>query len=174
MEKKRVVQEKLAQGFAMILDALGVDCNDASLQDTPQRCARLWLDELGKFYTQQQKPEVFFEKRLTQPATLHLKGIPFRSVCQHHLLPFWGTIDLSVTYSNNKLLGLSKFYRFIDYFTSQLSLQEELTEKLGQAIVQKINASALSLTMTAKHGCILFRGVKDRCSSVTTTWEYRG
>ena len=98
-----------------------------------------------------------------------VKDIEFYSLCEHHMLPFWGSA--SITYlPKNKILGLSKLARVLDVFARRLQVQERLTKEVADAIFTLVDAKAVAVIIQAKHMCMMMRGVEKQ-SSVTKT-EY--
>lgn len=98
---------------------------------------------------------------------ISVKDIEFYSLCEHHMLPFWG--NASITYlPKNKILGLSKLARVLDVFAKRLQVQERLTKEVADAIFNLVDAKAVAVVIEAKHMCMMMRGVEKQSSSTKT------
>ena len=96
------------------------------------------------------------------------KSTEFYSVCEHHLLPFFGEVHLAYV-PNGKIIGLSKIGRVIDVFAHRLQVQERLTEELAEAFDKALNPKALAIKIEAQHFCMMMRGVKKQNGKTITT-----
>ena len=96
-----------------------------------------------------------------------LKNIEFYSMCEHHLLPFWGKADVAY-FPNEKLLGLSKIPRLIDLFARRVQVQERLTEQIAATIFDLIHPKAVMVQMKAQHLCLMMRGVEKQLPETST------
>jgi GTP cyclohydrolase IA len=98
-----------------------------------------------------------------------VKDIEFFSLCEHHMLPFWGSVSISY-YPSNKILGLSKLARVVDVFAKRLQVQERLTQEVALAISEAIDAKAVFVKVQGQHMCMMMRGVKKVSSSTVTEY----
>jgi GTP cyclohydrolase I len=96
-----------------------------------------------------------------------LKDIPFTSLCEHHLLPFTGTVD--VGYIPGKVVGLSKLARLVDCFAKRLQMQERLTRQIGEALEQHLEARGVGVVVRGQHSCMACRGVRKSGSTMITS-----
>lgn len=146
---------------------IGEDPNREGLQRTPARFMKAYR-ELTVGY-QQTPAEVVGEGIFESESSglVVVKGIEFYSLCEHHLLPFWG--KASVAYlPKQKILGLSKLPRILDVFARRLQVQERLTKEFAEAVKSLIDARAVAVFIEAQHMCMMMRGVEKQ-QSVTKT-----
>ena len=102
-----------------------------------------------------------------------VKDIAFSSMCEHHLLPFFGVVNIIYMPKNKKIMGLSKFCRIVDILTKRPQLQERLNREISDAIFQTLEPAGLAVIIKAKHTCMTVRGSK-KASSQTVTSDFRG
>lgn len=137
---------------------IGEDPNREGLKRTPDRFAKALL-ELTEGYAltaSQVIGEGIFDSESTGPVCV--RDVEFFSLCEHHVLPFWG--KASVAYlPNDKILGLSKIGRVIDVFAKRLQVQERLTAQIGESIRDAIKPRAVIVSVRAQHMCMMMRGV---------------
>ena len=166
MSKLLEVQNKLEEIFAII----GVNLNDPSVQDTPKRIAKMWCNEIFTDINYEDIDKLndkmtFFEGNDESPVTMTMK---FNSWCEHHLMPFFG--DITITYiPNNKIIGLSKIPRIVEYFSQRPQLQERLGKEIGDYI-QSITGSELVKVeiYNTTHTCVSCRGIRYNADTKTT------
>lgn len=105
---------------------------------------------------------------ITTDSVVSLKGIPFHSLCEHHMLPFFGTVDVFYI-PNGRVIGLSKIPRIVDFFSRRLQLQERLTQDIADYIVSVTGSKYVKVTLRdVQHLCVTMRGVQADCSTDTT------
>lgn len=97
-----------------------------------------------------------------------VKDIEFYSLCEHHMLPFFGKMHVAYI-PNGKVIGLSKIPRIVDIFAKRLQVQERLTQEVAQTIMDTINPKGVGVVATAQHFCMMMRGVEKQCSDTTTS-----
>lgn len=168
-------EEKVAiisQNVGAIMSVLGIDMDDGR-ENTPERVAKMYVDELfsnvGKS-TDELKKEmaVFDDKGQYGPfdRTIRLDDIPVHSMCEHHLMPFEGTV--SVEYKpKDKIIGLSKIPRIVDFFSRKPQLQENLTREISDFIYEVVEPEWVRVEMKARHTCVSMRGAKVPCETTT-------
>lgn len=167
MDKKRI--EKAVKE---ILLAIGEDVTRHDIKDTPKRVAEMYEEILGGTKTDPAKElEVVFEKEHDE--IVLLKGIPLYSICEHHLLPFFGRAHVAYIPSNNKITGLSKIARVVDAFSKRLQVQERLTTDIAELIMRKLSPKGVLVVIEAEHLCMSMRGVK-KPGVLTITSAVRG
>ena len=171
MTDKKVIKE-IAEHISAISSLLGIEVTESN-KDTPLRVAKMYCNELFRFrdnplYVLDAFMKVFPAEN-HNPVTVE---VPVNSVCEHHWLPFMGTV--SVTYvPKDKIIGLSKIPRVVDFFSKKPQLQERLTTEIGEYLVSVIDPEYLCVRMVATHTCVSMRGAKSPCKT-TTTYEYGG
>lgn len=137
---------------------IGEDPNREGLKRTPERFAKAML-ELTEGYSMtgiEAIGEGIFESESTGPVSV--RDIEFFSLCEHHVLPFWGKVSVAYL-PGEKILGLSKIGRVVDVFAKRLQVQERLTAQIGECIRDSIKARAVIVTIEAQHMCMMMRGV---------------
>jgi len=147
---------------------IGVDPKKGCLKDTPARVFRSF-NELTQFHRNKGNLDelfVFFPSSDDKKLAVVSK-IFFTSLCEHHILPFFGHIHIGYI-PNKKVLGLSKFKRIIELVTKQLAIQEKLTSEIFDLFMKKMQPHGLIVFIEAKHTCTLIRGVKDTQSTFKT------
>ena len=143
------------------LQELGLDVRASHLAKTPERASRAFF-EMTAFHrdkTQVRKHFVLFPSKETDQLAV-ISPIFFGSLCEHHMLPFFGFVHIGYI-PNKKILGLSKFKRIVECVSKQLTVQEGLTEELFMLFETHLHPKALIVMIEAKHTCLLSRGAKD-------------
>lgn len=166
-----VDSEKAEQAVKLLLEAIGEDTNREGLAETPQRVARM-MEELTAGYEQDAKEHLskVFE---SEDAEIVLeKDINFHSLCEHHLLPFFGKIHIAYI-PNGKVVGLSKLARVTEVYARRLQIQEQLTNQIADAIDKELNPLGVLVIIEAEHTCMTMRGIK-KIGSKTVTLSARG
>lgn len=139
------------------------------LQDTPNRVARMY-EELFSGYLQ--NPREILSKQFDageDPVVVHVSNIEFASMCEHHMLPFFGTVRISyLPKKGGKVAGLSKFARLVECYARRLQLQERMTSEIAHAIMENLHPQEVTVAITATHTCMTVRGVRKE-QSVTDT-----
>lgn len=151
-----------------VLDEMGEDPKRNGLVDTPRRVAESFR-ELTKGYRMTAGDVIqgaIFD--CDSNGLVLQKGTEFYSMCEHHLLPFFGEVHLAYI-PDGKIIGLSKIGRLIDVFASRLQVQERLTEQIADAVDKAIKPKALVVKVEARHFCLMMRGVKKQSSATITT-----
>ncbi|GMV22890.1 MAG: GTP cyclohydrolase 1 [Acidimicrobiia bacterium] len=155
-----------------LLEALGEDPTRDGLRETPRRVAKS-MDFLTSGYRTDLDTIVngaLFDVDYSEMVIV--RDIDFYSLCEHHLLPFFGKCHVAYLPSK-KVIGLSKIPRIVDMFARRLQVQERLTEQVADAITQKINPLGVAVVMEATHLCMAMRGVEKQ-NSLTVTSAMRG
>lgn len=150
-----------------LLQRIGEDPAREGLLRTPHRFARAML-ELTEGYEQDLNKIVngaIFEESYSEMVIV--KRIEFYSLCEHHLLPFFGHANVAYL-PRGKIIGVSKIPRIVNMFARRLQLQERLTDQIADAIVQVLNPYGVACTIEAHHMCMMMRGVEEQSSSMVT------
>ena len=166
--KKQPNEKRIAALVRDLLVELGEDPAREGLVKTPQRVAKS-LAFLTRGYRQSLKAVVNGAKFTS--GTNHmviLKDIELYSLCEHHLLPFYGKCSIGYI-SKGKVLGVSKLARIVDMFARRLQIQERMTEEIANAIMAEADAEGVGVVIRAKHLCMMMRGVEKQNSEMTTS-----
>jgi GTP cyclohydrolase IA len=159
---------KIAAHFKEIMNVLGLDLTDDSLKGTPQRVAKMYIDEIFSGLNPLNKPKVaLFENKYKYNNLLLEKDITFYSNCEHHFVPIIGKAHVAYI-SSGKVIGLSKLNRIVDYFAKRPQVQERLNMQIGNELMEVLATKDVAVIIEAKHMCVASRGVKDTGSSTTT------
>ncbi|MBF1643417.1 MAG: GTP cyclohydrolase I FolE [Prevotella sp.] len=164
--------DELAAHYKEILTLLGEDPAREGLEKTPMRVAKA-MQVLTRGYTQDPHKvltDALFEEKYNQMVIV--KDIDFFSMCEHHILPFYGKAHVAYI-PNGKITGLSKIARVVDIFSHRLQVQERLTEQIMQCINDTLKPQGVMVVIEAKHMCMQMRGVEKQ-NSITTTSAYSG
>lgn len=164
--------EELAAHYKEILTLLGEDPEREGLLKTPMRVAKA-MQILTRGYTQDPKKvltDALFEEHYDQMVIV--KDIDFFSMCEHHMLPFYGKAHVAYI-PNGYITGLSKIARVVDIFSHRLQVQERLTEQIMKCINDTLKPQGVMVVIEAKHMCMQMRGVEKQ-NSITTTSAYSG
>lgn len=153
-----------ASHYERIIANCGEDLNRAGLVDTPMRAAKAF-DFLTQGYHQDLEQITNNAIFPTDNNELILvKNIEFYSLCEHHLLPFYGTAHVAYL-PDNKVIGLSKMARIVDMYARRLQIQENLTKQVAQAVMDMTGAKGAAVVMDAAHMCMMMRGVNKQNST---------
>jgi len=164
--------DELASHYKQVLKLLGEDPEREGLQKTPMRVAKA-MQVLTRGYTQDPHKvltDALFEEKYNQMVIV--KDIDFFSMCEHHILPFYGKAHVAYI-PNGYITGLSKIARVVDIFSHRLQVQERLTEQIMQCINDTLKPQGVMVVIEAKHMCMQMRGVEKQ-NSITTTSAYSG
>ena len=164
--------DELASHYKQVLTLLGEDPEREGLEKTPMRVAKA-MQVLTRGYTQDPHKvltDALFEEKYNQMVIV--KDIDFFSMCEHHMLPFYGKAHVAYI-PNGYITGLSKIARVVDIFSHRLQVQERLTEQIMQCINDTLKPQGVMVVIEAKHMCMQMRGVEKQ-NSITTTSAYSG
>lgn len=162
----------LADNYKTIIDLLGEDVNREGLLETPLRVAKA-MQYLTKGYNED--PEAILKKALFKEdysQMVIVKDIDFYSLCEHHMIPFWGKAHVAYI-PNGYITGLSKIPRVVDVFARRLQVQERLTSQIKDCIQRTLNPLGVMVVIEAQHMCMQMRGVEKQ-NSTTTTSDFTG
>jgi GTP cyclohydrolase I len=156
-----------------ILDTLGMDLSDDSLKGTPKRVAKMFVKEAFGGLDPAKKPVLnTFENSYQYGEMLVEKNIVVYSTCEHHLLPIVGRAHIAYL-SQDRVIGLSKMNRIVDFYAKRPQVQERLTRQITAALQEALGTPDVAVLIDAKHLCVNARGIRDIDSS-TVTAEYGG
>ncbi len=164
---------KISILFEEIMDVMGLDLNDDSLKGTPDRVAKMYIDEIFSGLNPKNKPKIaLFDNKYHYNQMLVEKNITFYSNCEHHFVPIIGKAHIAYI-SSGKVIGLSKLNRIVQYFAKRPQVQERLTNQIGEELKYILGTDDVAVIIDAKHLCVSSRGIKDE-SSATVTSFYSG
>ncbi|WP_407636379.1 MULTISPECIES: GTP cyclohydrolase I FolE [Fictibacillus] len=175
MEEKTLTEfdrEKIEQAVRMILEAIGEDPTREGLLDTPKRVAKMYEEV---FQGLNQDPKEYFATIFGEEheELVLVKDIPFYSMCEHHLVPFFGKAHVAYIPKGGKVTGLSKLARAVEAVTRRPQLQERITTDVANAILETLSPYGVMVVVEAEHMCMTMRGVK-KPGSKTITSAVRG
>ncbi len=163
----------ISSHFESIMDILGLDLNDDSLQGTPKRVAKMFVKEIFHGLDPKNKPSIsLFENKFAYRQMLVEKGIRVQSFCEHHFLPIYGVAHVAYI-PGDKVIGLSKLNRIVDYYARRPQVQERLTQQIALELQNTLQTKDVAVYIDAKHMCVQARGVEHQNSS-TVTSSYNG
>ena len=161
---------KIAMLFEEIMDVMGLDLTDDSLKGTPERVAKMYIDEIFSGLDPKNKPKVaLFENKYRYQQMLVEKNISFYSNCEHHFVPIIGKAHVAYI-SSGKVIGLSKLNRIVQYYAKRPQVQERLTNQIALELKSILDTDDVAVIIDAKHLCVSSRGVKDDTSSTVTAY----
>ena len=159
--------------FHAIMQELGLDMTDDSLQGTPHRVAKMFVQEIFSGLDPKNKPKIsVFDNSYHYDKMLVEANINFNSTCEHHFLPIVGKAHIGYV-SSGKVIGLSKLNRIVDYYSRRPQVQERLIMQIFNDLKAVLETDNVIVVMEAKHLCVSSRGIKDE-SSYTSTIQYGG
>jgi GTP cyclohydrolase I len=164
---------KIEFHFKEIMETMGLDLSDDSLKGTPNRVAKMYIQEIFSGLNPANKPKVaLFENKYQYNQMLVEKDITFYSNCEHHFVPIFGKAHLAYI-SSGKVIGLSKLNRIVNYFAKRPQVQERLTMQIANELQNILSTENVAVILDAKHLCVSSRGIKDN-SSATVSSFYGG
>lgn len=169
-EEKMTTIEK---HFKVIMEEMGLDMTDDSLQGTPHRVAKMFIKEIFSGLDPKNKPKIsVFGNSYHYDKMLVEANINFNSTCEHHFLPIVGKAHIGYV-SSGKVIGLSKLNRIVDYFSRRPQVQERLIMQIFNELKTVLDTDSVIVVMEAAHLCVSSRGIKDE-NSYTSTIQYGG
>jgi GTP cyclohydrolase I len=163
-------KERIAILFAEIMEVLGLDLSDDSLQGTPRRVAKMYIEEIFSGLDPRNKPKVaLFDNKYQYHQMLVEKNMTFYSNCEHHFVPIVGKAHVAYI-SSGRVIGLSKLNRIVQYYGRRPQVQERLTNQIANELKSVLHTEDVAVIIDAVHLCVSSRGVKDTNSSTVTTY----
>ncbi|MBR3398734.1 MAG: GTP cyclohydrolase I FolE [Prevotella sp.] len=164
--------EELAEHYKRVLELIGEDTERDGLLKTPMRVAKA-MQILTRGYAQDAHKvltDALFEEKYNQMVIV--KDIDFFSMCEHHMLPFYGKVHVAYI-PNGYITGLSKIARVVDIYSHRLQVQERLTQQIKDCIQNTLHPLGVMVVVEAKHMCMQMRGVEKQ-TAITTTSDFSG
>jgi len=164
--------ERIAHHMRAILTTLGLDLTDHNLRETDRRVARLYLEMFHGLEEGAEPKVTTFPNEEGYSHMVMEKKIPFYSMCSHHLVPFYGHAHVAYI-PNDRIIGLSKFARVLEFYAKRPQLQERLTEQVVNYLMEKLEPKGAMVVIEARHLCVEMRGVR-KPGALTVTSALRG
>ncbi|GIN10807.1 GTP cyclohydrolase 1 [Shouchella clausii] len=163
-----VDHDKLQQAVRMILEAIGENPEREGLADTPRRVAQMYEEMFSGLHEDPSEhlKTVFGEEH---EELVLVKDIPFFSMCEHHLVPFFGKAHIAYIPQNGIVTGLSKLARTVDGIARRPQVQERMTKTLADVLMSTLDAKGAMVVLSAEHMCMAMRGIKKPGSKTVTT-----
>jgi GTP cyclohydrolase I len=170
-----VDRPRIERAIRELLLAIGEDPEREGLVETPMRAAKAWRDLTAGFRdTAERHLGKQFEHRSTGGHDIvAVRDVQFHSLCEHHLLPFFGRAHVAYLPANDRVCGLSKVARTVDVFARRLQMQERLTAQIADAIVEHLDPLGVAVILEGEHMCMRMRGASKSESDMLTT-AFRG
>lgn len=167
-----VNKDKIIEGVKLILEGIGEEVQREGLVETPERIARMY-EEIFSGMREDVSAHLQKRFRVEDNQMILEKDIPFYSMCEHHLLPFFGRVHIAYV-PDGEVLGLSKLARCVEVFAKRPQLQERMTAQIAEAIMEELNPKGVMVMIEAdEHMCMTMRGVK-KPGSKTVSIATRG
>ena len=158
--------KKIEQAVKLMLEAMGEDAEREGLKDTPSRVARAF-EEVFAGYADDEKKHLSVTFEGGSGGLVLEKDSPVYSVCEHHMLPFFGRAHVAYI-PGGRVAGLSKIARTVEVFARRLQLQERLTEQVARALWENLSPQGVMVVIEAEHTCMTMRGIKKTGSKTIT------
>lgn len=164
-------KKKIEEGVKLILEGVGEDLNREGLKETPERISRMYEEILSGM---SEDASQYLQKTFSVDSSAMVleKDIVFHSVCEHHMMPFYGKAHIAYI-SDGKVVGLSKLARTVEVYARRLQIQEQMTCQIADAIMKYLKPKGVMVMLEAEHMCMTMRGVK-KPGSMTETFVCRG
>lgn len=169
----REVTKNIAEHVSAIITALGENVNRQGLQRTPERVGEAF-QYLTKGY--KEDPDAILRSALFEDSYKQMvvvKDIDFYSLCEHHLLPFFGKVHIAYIPNGKRVTGLSKIARVVDVYARRLQIQERMTTQIKDCIQRTLDPLGVMVVVEAEHLCMKMRGTEKQ-NSITTTSDFTG
>ena len=172
-KEDKAVTKNIAEHISAIITELGEDVNRQGLHRTPER-----VGEAFQYLTKGDKedPDAILRSALFEDDYRHMvvvKDIDFYSLCEHHLLPFFGKVHIAYIPNGKRVTGLSKIARVVDVYARRLQIQERMTTQIKDCIQRTLDPLGVMVVVEAEHLCMKMRGTEKQ-NSITTTSDFTG
>jgi len=165
-------REKIKRAVIDILEAVGENPDRPGLRETPERVAKMYEEILGGINGDVSEHLTKIHE-LAHDEMVILKDIPFYSLCEHHMVPFFGRCHIGYIPQNEKIVGISKLARTVDLLSRRLQVQERLTTEIADSLMQYLEPKGAAVVIEARHMCMEMRGIK-KPGALTRTSAVRG
>jgi GTP cyclohydrolase IA len=162
--------DRIEKHFREIMQILGLDLTDDSLNGTPKRVAKMYVKEVFSGLNPKNRPHArLFDNKYNYDQMLVEKDITFYSHCEHHFVPIYGKAHVAY-FSGGKVIGLSKINRIVQYYSKRPQVQERLTVQIGKEMERVLHTEHVGVVIDANHMCVASRGVGDTNSKTGTAY----
>lgn len=169
MKKFKFNEKKAQEAVKMLLESFGEDLNREGIRRTPERVAEFYKEALaGNSIDPLKLIPVHYATEDHEEIVL-VKDISFYSLCEHHLLPFFGKAHIAYIPRKDRIVGVSKLIRLIEVFANRLQLQERLTKQIAETVMKAVDPHGVMVVIEAEHLCMTMRGVKRPGSKMVTS-----
>jgi GTP cyclohydrolase I len=171
MKVHSIDKKKIREAIRLLLEAIGEDPDRDGLRETPDRVARMYEEIFGQG---EESPVVALSKKFDEDhhEVVLVKDIPFFSMCEHHLMPFFGKAHVAYM-PTDRVVGISKLARLVDVYARRLQTQEHLTSQTATAIDEILKPRGVAVLIEAEHMCMSLRGV-TKPGALTVTSHFTG
>ena len=153
----------------MIIEAIGENPDREGLKNTPERIVRIYEEILSGYSDKPDKYIKVFYKQENYEEIILVRDIALYSLCEHHLLPFFGKAHVAYIPGRNRIVGVSKIVRTVEVFAHRLQIQERLTTQIADTMMKGLKAQGVMVVIEAEHFCMTMRGVKKPGSKMVTS-----
>lgn len=161
-------EDKIKRGVRLLLEGIGENPDREGLARTPDRVARMFADIFSAVGVEASEKISLFTSE-NHDEMIVVKNIPFHSMCEHHLLPFWGKVAIGYIPGNNQVTGFSSLVRLVEAVAKRPQLQERMTTELADALVNRLKPLGVIVVIKARHMCIAMQGVKKEDTETVTS-----
>jgi GTP cyclohydrolase I len=168
-KQKDQKQKRIAKHFAGIMEELGLDLQDDSLKDTPNRVAKMYVHEIFSGLHSAPPKITTFKNKENYDQMLVMKDVTIYSCCEHHFVPIHGKAHIAYI-PKDEVIGLSKLIRVAQYFAAKPQLQERLTQEIGNFLQECLGTQDVAVVIEAAHFCCSMRGARDPNSQTITSF----
>jgi GTP cyclohydrolase I len=165
-------KQRIENAVREILIAIGEDPDREGLQETPARVARMYEEIFAGLEGSAEKHLKLFNEGRNDEIVI-VRDIPLYSMCEHHLLPFFGKAHIAYIPSDGKVIGLSKLARIVDFYSKRPQLQERLTSQIADFLDDNLHPKGVAVLIEAEHLCMTMRGIRA-AGALTRTSALRG
>lgn len=167
VKAQKVDLDKIEKAVSMILEAVGEDVNREGLKDTPKRVAKMYAEVFSGL---KEDPKEYFKTVFHEghEELVLVKDIPFYSMCEHHLVPFFGKAHIAYIPRDGIVTGLSKLARAVETVAKRPQLQERITSTIADSLMETLNPHGVYVMIEAEHMCMTMRGIKKPGSKTVT------
>lgn len=164
--------DKINKAVKLFIEGIGEDPNREGLIKTPDRVAKM-CEEIFNGINKTTEEHLSRQFLITENEMVVVKDIEFYSMCEHHLLPFFGKVHIAYISDNKKVVGLSKIARTVEIYSRRLQIQETLTNQIADDIEKYLKPQGVMVIIDAQHMCMSMRGIKKH-ECITSTYVTRG